>query len=73
MFVSNKVDESFKNIDGECDQIVEKAEKKFDKFVKDSDLEAEDYKMLFEVFCYQEIENHFDQQMDTMTKTPENK
>ena len=67
MFVSNKVDESFKKIDDKYYEIKEKASKNYAKFVENSDLEAEDYKMLFEVFCYQEIENHFDQQMNTIT------
>ena len=48
---------------------MKKAEKNFDKFIKDSDLEAEDYKMLFELFCYQEIENYFDKEMDTLSQT----
>jgi hypothetical protein len=54
--------------DGELDILCDKAEKKFNNFVKDTEttLKDKDYKMILELFCYQEIENHFDEEMNSM-------
>ena len=65
--VSKKYLESLGKIDENLSDIINKAELKFDNFVKDSDnaLEDKDYTLLLELFCHQEIENYMDEQMNT--------